>query len=1218
MLSHLRFHRRGPSTSNPTSPLPEQAPAWDATATAAAAAAQREHPHQSPHDVSPRPDARQRSPSSSNFPPTLPPIARVASTGSDHLFAPIPHDDADAPPPQETRPPPPRSTYDEEAKAGFIGGVALENYRKAVQAPQANVPAAASTMAGQLPDTQLSRAKPPPPPIDTGVASRPPIQPSRQAKSSWFSTPTDLHLGQGAASKRPSGTRLTSEPPLVAQSEPQKGRKGLPFLKNPMTSLLMRRKTAQSAADTQPPAPTYDPRIKGTRIHDFSAPRPRKTVSSDGTSLSTEGTSSTPAATGDGVTVLTPTESPGGVDVAGDGQTFPGAPADPGRKISSGTVPSERSVLLAAPNDGTSVRTASSTVSRGTQTVPQPTTGSASVRTTASGHLSASRVSRQGSAASAIPKHMKSTSSRFSFDMIGAAEEERLLEERHRQREQEKKTDGPDGRFDEFDDDFDYDAMMDDDGLEERIPGVNADYEEEDYLDDPEAEFDPDNDQENFAGFTFQRSNPVSSITSPISTGMLATPRDAAGNVVGFAMTKDPSPGLLSPNMEFLGPGTSEVKEQGPEYNTSDTVGDFAPSQNYPAASVSQPPLRSHNDDIYFDDGLADELDFEHDGTVFDESIFDNNDTDKYGRPIPGAFAQAKEAMQAAYQQQLQQEPEPEPEHEVQLPSQKLPDSNRGSDITSGSGQSAPAQSTGQTSVSVRLPQDVNQAEHEDLSLSQQISEPGTEVPGQDMMYQAALAEAAQMAAASGKFFRSTSPDVLAGLKDAPADELAGYEDEDPSGGYIDDYADDDVENNFDDFDFDDDAIIAEANASALANDSDGFYGQEFGFYSAPVSQQPSSNSHQPSSSGVLTTENLFQYGGFFGPASANINRSASGRVVREPNLTPITERSEYSNRNSIMSFTLPPAISNGGSDRNSLTSPGLAQLALLAADDNDSNMSLTALMKLRSRAWGGSQPSLVSSREGSPRSERAPMQMPLDGSAAGGSPFGTVPAHLAGHVRVGSGLSLWSCSEDAEDASNAKGANGFSNPGLAGPFPSGDILPPRPGSAGAAVNGSAGTSIMNGLSSLPQRPHSLFLPPQTPMTAPLPGTQPPGMNPLTCSPVLERDELEPSPTSPVPDGFALAPALPVRRSEDLAREATTSTELSQHPPQQQQSPPVVRRAAGSAAGMGHRHKGSADSISYRKDEEGGETKWVVERRRTSESGEVEILGRDVLQGGRI
>jgi hypothetical protein len=52
---------------------------------------------------------------------------------------------------------------------------------------------------------------------------------------------------------------------------------------------------------------------------------------------------------------------------------------------------------------------------------------------------------------------------------------------------------------------------------------------------------------------------------------------------------------------------------------------------------------------------------------------------------------------------------------------------------------------------------------------------------------------------------------------------------------------------------------------------------------------------------------------------------------------------------------------------------------------------------------------------------------------------------------------------------------------------------------------------------------------------------------------------------------------------------------------------------------MGHRHKGSADSISYIKEEESsGETRWVVERRRTAETGEVEILGREVVEGGMI
>ncbi|UZP42554.1 hypothetical protein NXS19_010370 [Fusarium pseudograminearum] len=86
---------------------------------------------------------------------------------------------------------------------------------------------------------------------------------------------------------------------------------------------------------------------------------------------------------------------------------------------------------------------------------------------------------------SAIPRHMKSTSSRFSFDMIGAAKQEKLLEDRHRQRELEKKTaDVPapqDSRFEDLDDDgFDYDAMMDDDGFEEDIPMVGDDYDDMD------------------------------------------------------------------------------------------------------------------------------------------------------------------------------------------------------------------------------------------------------------------------------------------------------------------------------------------------------------------------------------------------------------------------------------------------------------------------------------------------------------------------------------------------------------------------------------------------------------------------------------------------------------------------------------------------------------------------------------------------------------------
>ena len=53
-------------------------------------------------------------------------------------------------------------------------------------------------------------------------------------------------------------------------------------------------------------------------------------------------------------------------------------------------------------------------------------------------------------------------------------------------------------------------------------------------------------------------------------------------------------------------------------------------------------------------------------------------------------------------------------------------------------------------------------------------------------------------------------------------------------------------------------------------------------------------------------------------------------------------------------------------------------------------------------------------------------------------------------------------------------------------------------------------------------------------------------------------------------------------------------------------------------AGANHRHKNSADSISYRQEEDSGETRWVMERRRTGESGEVEILEREFVEGGRI
>jgi hypothetical protein len=52
---------------------------------------------------------------------------------------------------------------------------------------------------------------------------------------------------------------------------------------------------------------------------------------------------------------------------------------------------------------------------------------------------------------------------------------------------------------------------------------------------------------------------------------------------------------------------------------------------------------------------------------------------------------------------------------------------------------------------------------------------------------------------------------------------------------------------------------------------------------------------------------------------------------------------------------------------------------------------------------------------------------------------------------------------------------------------------------------------------------------------------------------------------------------------------------------------------------MGHRHKGSADSISYEphQEQDSGEMRWIMKRQRMAESGEVEIV-EEVLEGGRI
>ncbi|KAJ8126541.1 hypothetical protein O1611_g7094 [Lasiodiplodia mahajangana] len=920
---------------------------------------------------------------------------------------------------------------------------------------------------------------------------------------------------------------MTSEPPSAsnppATRDPSKAKKGIGFLPNPISTLLSRRKTSQSIPDLrlplrERPETTYDPRIRGTRVHDFSAPRPRKPI------VQPSNVGNEHANAGDGQASHSqynassiPTRAPP-VPPKDDHNTSSRTPSSHSKGPSLDTTLTQRSQdRLGVHDDGAKGEDGKSEWQNSPTITP-----------TASMSRKTSAVSVRSSF-SAIPRHMKSTSSRFSFDMIGAAEQEKLLEERHRQRQQDKLSGLPndrrDSRFDEFDEDaFDYDAMDYDDGLEERIPGVNADL--DDYEEDFEAANDPDNDQDNFAGFVFQRSGPTSSLTSPHSAGILPTPRDADGHIIGYAQTGD-TPGFE----QYLEPPRDFRAEPIAGGNHDDTIAGLGiqglePVMESPTSAVLPPPeprvedptrILSKDDELYFDDGLIHDFDGEGDGSTFDESIFDLNDTDQYGRPIPQMFANALAQRNAA-----------------------LEAKKRESDMTSRlSAQSLGSQSTAHTSLSVDMrPKTIDLPDERNPSHMVQPQAPPQALPGSGgdtvAAYQAALAAAAHMAAASGKFRRDSSPDPPADLKitspttSGSCHSRPDVATEDPLADY--EY-DDGFSTGLDDYELDDDAIIAEANASALANDYDGWYGQEFGFYSTPIPQP----SHAQSS---LSEKNLYQYshGGYFGPSG--VDRTASGRIVsREPNLTPITERSEYSNRNSLMSIGWPQGPNNGGA----IQSPGLAQLAMMA---EDRDMSLSSLLKLRSKAWGGSQVSLTSSREGSPY-DRNGATSPLSQELSGIS---------LNPGRKNSTFSIYS--QDSTGAASDAGS-----PTLTMAIPN---VP------------------TNSIPSLAMSPSSTKSPIAAPVFSPLVGA--------TAFPPLSEVE-EPS-----------SPESAHKRAQEPSRGMA----------------PTVGVSSKQRPGMGHRHKGSADSISYVKEEESGETRWILERRRTGETGEIEVLGREVVGGGRI
>ncbi|EPE32257.1 hypothetical protein GLAREA_07390 [Glarea lozoyensis ATCC 20868] len=996
--------------------------------------------------------------------------------------------------------------------------------------------------------------------------------------------------------RRPTGARLPSPSPSnVSTFEPTPSRSGKARLNllNPM-SLLARRRTSHAIPPLAPEAlisnkskqpESLDFRIRGTVVHDFSAPRPRRNMSygesrPEEHSGNTRSYQRSPMPDSNGADESSSARWSGGNHTPVftenfEEEQYPAAgphvrKADDITDLPLPRPPYAKGIqrpvdVNAATQSGVDSTTDRTSVVANTNSIPAPDRPppvppkmgeqaypqnkrisidapmplpKSSVSSYKGRPRKVSEVSIKSIKDAAIPKHMKSTSSRFSFDMIGAAEQERLLEDRHRQRALEKQNErgNDDDNYGGFDDEYDYDGMDDDDGLEERIPGVNADYDDEDDAEDFPAEEEvplvgvdeekedfpaeeevplvgddgigdypveeevpivgeddsketPTDTVENLGGFTFQQSwhTPL----SPSSPGMPDTPRDGNGEVIGFAMTRNspyvpsaPTPisaistssGVVEQHppskiLEPQGLGLEGIATEAPRHPVIEDILDERYSAN--DISPSSPFYKDGDDDLYFDDGIITGLGNDEEIPEFDESVFDKLDTDQYGRPLkpfspettlysPPTVSPSRTTSHLGRQPQ---------EDDNSIAKALYPCYSLQNNVSAPQG------------TIRRLPAQLAEEEP-----SQGLTQDSLEA------YQSALAAAAFKAVANGKFRRESTPShpVQSDLEDTQpglmtdSNQTSHYEPFSPNYELEDDFDYDDA--------LEDDDIIAAANAEALAYDADGFYGQEFGFYSAPAA-----------------SEGEYVNGGYFGPRGGDgLNRAQSGRiVVREPNLTPITERSEYSNRNSFMSLLMSPSLHGSGP----VSSPGLAQLAgmMSAQDYEGGDMSLNALLKLRRGAWGGSQASLHSST-GSPKSA--------------GGPDDINPASHPPWTQAGS------------SSSTAYASQGHR----------------RKNSAISAISeATSGNDQLNPNDSVPGSPTL------TMNTA--------GFNNARKDPEYESDDKENEPLS-------------------FGR---------------------------------HKHSASAESISYLKEEDpiAGQ-RWILERRRTAESGEVEVLGREVVQGGRI
>ena len=948
--------------------------------------------------------------------------------------------------------------------------------------------------------------QPPPPPPTVKISKNEPLPPP-----------------QSQAKYRPQPTREAPPPPITARphapstANPRNVGKAKLNLLNPM-SLLARRRSSQAVEEayTQsqglPGTQLPDPRIRGKVVHDFSAPRPGRPLSSEAMIDATYdkdrlgrftaknrkpspsrdlGEEHQDDSAGSGERGHTPIFKENFDDHTESWSSEMDSPAK--RKSSaliyqvalqSSQAPEPSSLPAFARNLPSSVSNDVDTA-RKTSTPPkapleavlepplpnQTPSKSLSSSTPPKSRSPAASVSDPSLQGLGSPQRYKSNASRFSFDLagVGSAAQEKILEDKHRLKAKQKERAivlSIDTGVDDDDDPYvDYDDM-DDDGLEERIPGINADAEDNDFpsLQNPDSFglISP-----NKSSFESVASRASTSLTSP------ATPRDS-GQIGALTGSKS------SPSLPYLQSDdrldAKEIDPPRPRSNPGSSSETGLQGQPFPSKPTNEtelaglPPRRDipDVDDMYYDDGMIEDFETEeHQG--FDESVFDDDTSGVYGLTLQDQGFDSRGNILAPQ-----------------------------ASIVHGSAVNAPEPS-GDEDVASEMRDSI-------ADLNPPVTAPTSSnlvgLTQDNLGLHDRLAFAANQAALEGKFKRTHSQgsthesyDDLSSSRGTAVqkqqmpfsiDEVALSQDRDD----LNDFAFDDSEAAFTSAE-DDDPIIAAANAEALENDDDGFYGQEFGFFA----RKPGSGS-----SGDAEYAN----GGYFGPrAIESIHRMNSGRDnFQEPSLTPITERSEWSNRNSTISLAMHGFPLSAQYQSN-------PQLADLMRVQEGEELSLDALKKLRRGAWGSSEVSLQSS---SNSGLAAPLMMHSNSNNSLLSPSSQ---NLAG--------SFHSFSSNGHNSSN----DSISSPSADSPTVT--------------------------LATLPQ--HGLTMPTPMPMGPPPPP-------PVNVSPT-KRSSMSGKPWAP-----------------------------------------------------GHsRNSSGAESVSYR--EENG--RWYCEKTRViEETGEVEVLGRTVVEGGRI